>query len=201
MRNKTIDYYNKHGLEYSSNTKSVEMTDHYSKFESMLNEGAVILDAGCGSGRDTKHFLETGFKVNAFDGSKAMSKFASEFTGIDVACASFTDYKYLENYYDGIWCCAALLHLSRKEIRKTIKSFYKALKNDGIVYLSFKYGTGELTDANGRYFSLLNEDDFVLFTDGGLSIENSYISNDNSGRDVKWMNLILRKHSAGQNGV
>ena len=42
------------------------------------------MDFGCGSGRDTKAFLEQGFQVTAVDGSEKLCRIASEYTGIPV---------------------------------------------------------------------------------------------------------------------
>lgn len=53
-------------------------------FLGKLQEGAYILDFGCGSGRDTKYFLEQGYQVDAIGGSAELCKLASELTGIEV---------------------------------------------------------------------------------------------------------------------
>ncbi len=42
------------------------------------------MDCGCGSGRDTKYFLEKGYEVTAIDGSEELCKKASVYTGIEV---------------------------------------------------------------------------------------------------------------------
>ncbi len=48
------------------------------------------------------------------------------------------------NQYDGIWACASVLHLSREKITKIyFTKMHQALKTNGIIYTSFKYGTFE----------------------------------------------------------
>ena len=54
------------------------------KFLDKLPTASVILDFGCGSGRDTKYFIEQGHYVDAIDGSVELCKLASEYTGIEV---------------------------------------------------------------------------------------------------------------------
>ena len=54
------------------------------RFSTLLPERGYILDFGCGSGRDTKYFLEQGFYVDATDGSEEMCHIASNYTGIQV---------------------------------------------------------------------------------------------------------------------
>lgn len=54
------------------------------RFSTLLPEHGYILDFGCGSGRDTKYFLDQGFYVDATDGSEEMCHIASNYTGIQV---------------------------------------------------------------------------------------------------------------------
>ena len=58
MKNKTLDYYNHHAQSFISITVSVNFKPVQDKFIHALN-GPKILDFGCGSGRDTKYFLES----------------------------------------------------------------------------------------------------------------------------------------------
>ena len=64
-----LDYYNNKTDEFISSTVDVDFSKTQDKFLAKLSPKAHILDFGCGSGRDTKYFLEQGFKVNAIDGS------------------------------------------------------------------------------------------------------------------------------------
>ena len=68
----------------------------------MLPVGSRILDFGCGSGRDTKYFLEKGYRVEATDGSAELCKLASAFTGIEVKEMLFQDLD-ASGKYKGIW--------------------------------------------------------------------------------------------------
>lgn len=65
----TLAYYNNNAADFFSNTVSVDMSVLYDRFLSVLSPGSLILDAGCGSGRDAKAFMQRGFRVAAFDGS------------------------------------------------------------------------------------------------------------------------------------
>ena len=62
---KTLDYYNQHADDFIANTVDAAFSETQDKFLSKLEKGAYILDFGCGSGRDTKYFLEKGYKVDA----------------------------------------------------------------------------------------------------------------------------------------
>ncbi len=100
----TLDYYNKNAKKFITGTISVDFGIVQNRFLDKLHSGAEILDYGCGSGRDTKYFLEQGCKVTAIDGSQELCKLASEYTGIPVKHMLFQDLDEKEAY-DGIWAC------------------------------------------------------------------------------------------------
>ena len=87
----STEYYNKNAQSFYDRSVSLEVDELYEPFLSRLEKGAHILDAGCGSGRDTKHFLELGYKVTAFDGSGEMAKLASALTGQDIKTRMFNE--------------------------------------------------------------------------------------------------------------
>ena len=70
----TLDYYNKNAKKFITGTISVDFGTIQNHFLDKLHPGAEILDYGCGSGRDTKYFLEQGCKVTAIDGSQELCK-------------------------------------------------------------------------------------------------------------------------------
>ena len=151
IMNKTLNYYNENAQSFASGTVSVEFTEMQDKFLQKLNPGAYILDFGCGAGRDTKYFLDQGYLVEAIDGSEQLCQIASKHTGIKVRQMLFQELKVNEKY-DGIWACASILHLPKKELKEVFKKMLTALKPGGRIYTSFKYGEYEGM-RNGRYFT------------------------------------------------
>ncbi len=126
-----------------------------------LSAALSVLDFGCGSGRDAKYFIDKGLEVTATDGSEELCKLASEYAGIPVRCMLFQELDDVERY-DGIWACSSILHLPKDELRPVLKKMTKALKPDGIIYTSFKYGDFE-GERNGRYFTDFTEESFAEF--------------------------------------
>ena len=74
---KTLDYYNENAEAFCENTVNADMSSQYNMFEKYMFDGARVLDFGCGSGRDTKYFIEQGYHVEAIDGSEELCKRAS----------------------------------------------------------------------------------------------------------------------------
>ena len=194
MVNKTLIYYNQNVDSFIEGTVSVNFKEVQDKFLQMLS-GKKILDFGCGSGRDTMYFLKSGFDVTATDGSEELCKYASEYTGIHVKQMLFQDLDEVD-YYDGIWACSSILHLSKNELRIVMNKMSRALKAGGIIYTSFKYGNFE-GERNGRFFTDFTIDEFTDFVKDvkEMAIEEYWITGDvRPGRgDERWLNLILRK--------
>jgi SAM-dependent methyltransferase len=73
----TIAYYNDNAEAFFSDTAGVDMSELHRRFLREIPEGGLILDAGCGSGRDSKAFLDLQFRVRAFDASPELARKAS----------------------------------------------------------------------------------------------------------------------------
>ena len=191
----TIDYYNLNAENFIESTQNVDMHQAQDRFLRLLDENASILDFGCGSGRDTKYFLDQGYQVTATDGSAELCRLASAFTGIEVKEMLFQELDDMGTY-DGIWACSSILHLSKIELLPVICKMCMALKGSGVIYTSFKYSDFEGV-RNGRYFTDFTEDSFKEFIAEipELTIEEYWITGDvRPGRgDEKWLNFILRK--------
>ena len=195
MNTKTIEYYNENVDKFVNDTQDVVFCATQDLFLSYLNEGDSILDFGCGSGRDTKYFLSKGYKVDATDGSMEICKVASDYTGINVKCLLFNKLDEIDKY-DGIWACASILHLDRDDLIDVFHRIARALKDNGILYTSFKYSEFEGM-RNGRYFTDFTIESFNEFQTNipEFIIEKKWITSDvRAGReDEKWLNLIMRK--------
>ncbi len=195
MDNQTLNYYNANAQKFVEGTVGVDFHITQDRFLALLAAEASILDFGCGSGRDTKYFLQHGFAVEATDGSAELCKLASEYTGISVKQMLFDELEAVEKY-DGIWACASILHLGWADLVVVMRKMVRAVKGEGVIYTSFKYGhfTGE---RNGRFFTDLDEEGLarLLKEVGGLEVKELWITGDvRPGRgEEKWLNVLLKK--------
>ncbi len=191
----TLKYYNEKASAFVEGTRSVDFSALQNEFASYVKKGGRILDLGCGSGRDSKAFMEMGYAVVAVDGSEEICRFASEYIGQPVICSTFQDYAP-EGMFDGIWACASLLHLSLDDVKAAMKKYASVLEQGGSFYVSFKYGafSGE---RNGRFFTDMNERSFadLLKEIPQLEIHKEYVTEDvRPGRETeKWLNVFLKK--------
>ena len=192
---KTLEFYNQIVNDFVSGTASADMSEEHGWFTTGMPEGALILDFGCGSGRDTKAFLEAGYQVEAVDGSEEMCRAASTHTGIPVKQMLFEELE-AENRYDGIWACASLLHLPAEKLPVVLRKIERALKPGGVLYASFRYGSFEGM-LNGRYFTYYTEKAIrkAFETVPGLQIFDMRIAEDRlpQKRELQWICVLARR--------
>lgn len=194
----TLDYYNKNSEEYFNSTLNVDMTNTYKEFLKLVPEGGKILDLGCGSGRDSMNFIKLGYEVTAVDGSKELAKKASALLGKEVIASTFEELELKEKFH-GIWACASLLHIKREDLKTVLNNLYNNLEDNGVFYMSFKYGEKEYVDDKNRYFNCFTDESIISFINENTkyNILGLYITEDKLGRvnEVKWVNLICNKKS------
>ena len=157
----TLKFYNENAKSYVEQTKNGDMSSVYSRFLKHLDNGAYILDYGCGSGRDSKYFLEHGYRVKAIDGSGELCKLASSYIGQDVECMTFDKLRDVDTY-DGIWACSSIIHVERNDLIYILRKMLYSLKNNGTIYTCFKIGDKEIIQ-DGKYFNYLTKDLFEYF--------------------------------------
>ena len=106
--NSTIEYYNTKAEEYSERWDSIDFEKFYKLFQKRIPRGGRILDVGCGSGRDTRHFIKKGYRVVSIDASEQMVKLCNAYPHAFCINQNIQDINFMEEF-DGVWCCASLL--------------------------------------------------------------------------------------------
>lgn len=194
--NRTLDYYDRKASDYCKDTVSADMSDQMACFLSRLPEKAAILDFGCGSGRDTKVFLEKGYHVDAVDGSEELCRAASAYTGIQVRKMLFSELEKID-HYDGIWACASILHLSKHDLKNVFQKMAAAVKKDGVIYTCFKYGTFEGYRGE-RFYTDFTEESIkkLISCIPELNVNKCWITADvrRERGEEKWINVLLSKN-------
>lgn len=187
------NYYDVNAKEYIESTINCDMSIHYEKFLKYLPKTGKILDVGFGSGRDMIYFKSLGYEVEGIDTSVEFVNNMKE-KEFNVRLESACELNYSAEY-DGIWACASLLHIKRDELEEVIIKCMNALKENGVLYCSFKYGDMEVEKDN-RYFNYMNEEIICkFFKISNVDIIEIYKTNDvRKDRNCdEWVNIIIRR--------
>jgi SAM-dependent methyltransferase len=188
-------YYDDHASEYYESSFSADMSKTMQIFLKYLPKGSSILDAGCGTGRDTKIFLNLGYQVSAFDASIEMVKLSSKYTGIQVRLLKFEDLDY-NKQFDGIWACASLLHVDRNKLEHVFTMLKSSLNNKGVLYCSFKSREVDFTK-DGRNFTCFTLEKLIQFIEklNQFKVLEVWESSDvRTNRESEyWTNIIIQK--------
>lgn len=165
-------------------------------------KGGKILDVGCAGGRDSKKLTEAGFEVTGID----LVEVFLEIARISVPAANFIKMNLLnlgfpDDYFDGIWANAVLLHLRKQDVPIALNNFYRVLKCGGKLYIGVKRGRGEkyveerLSGGEKRFFSYFYKNEFEDFLrNAGFRLISSTMSSDSLGRNsLKWIELLAEK--------
>ncbi|WP_309044082.1 class I SAM-dependent methyltransferase [Marinobacter sediminicola] len=190
----SVAYYNAHAQQFIDETLHVDMSALYDAFLPHLPENAHILDAGCGSGRDSREFLAHGYRVTAFDASEKLAALATKAISHPVSVRTFSQVTE-HQAYDGIWACASLLHLPGQQIPQALSQLWQAMKPGGVLYLSFKRGEGQ-REHNGRHFTDATEAQLERWAGAlpGLEKITTWQTADRRpGRDEYWVNGVFHK--------
>lgn len=142
LRQTTIDTYNNSAAELAEYFRGIGPRERYitTAFELVGNPPeANVLEIGCGDGRDAKAICARTPNYLGIDASSELIELAREHVPegrFEVADAA--KYDYPENL-DIVFAFASFLHLNKSELRTVFDGLAKALRPQGIVYISSKY--------------------------------------------------------------
>lgn len=146
----------------------------------------VCLDAACGTGHHLKYYLAYNCsKVYACDldssimnrtdmingigsgfGKEAQEKVEKVYDNIDFKVANLTALPYEDKKFDKIYCISVLEHLSYDVMENSFREFHRALKDDGLIILTFDFPSINLDllskALKNTGFSFLGEVDFNI---------------------------------------
>jgi SAM-dependent methyltransferase len=190
----TLAYYDRRAADFAGQTAGLDLGPLYDRFLRYVRPGGLILDAGCGPGRDALAFAERGYEVVAFDASEEMVRLARTRVGdrAVVHHMHFNDVSW-HRQLDGIWACASLLHVPSALFPDAASRLVGALRPGGAWYMSFKLGKGERR-ADGRLFVDHTEATLRSALSGfPVNIADAWHSTDlRPGRQAeRWLNAVV----------
>ena len=111
-------------------------------FAALLDPGALVLDLGCASGRETVELRAAGLRVIGLDVSAAFLRIAqARYAAAGYLLGDALHLPFAARSLDGVWALASLLHLTADEARAALAEVRRVLKPGGVFYSSIQIGT------------------------------------------------------------
>jgi ubiquinone/menaquinone biosynthesis C-methylase UbiE len=138
--------------------------------------GPRVLDAGCGPGSDLAAFETAGLDPVGLDRTEPfLREAASETAAASLVRADLRAFPFDAASFDGVWCCAALLHLPREDASSVLTDAARVLRSGGALFVSVKRGQSSeyTTDEHGneRFFTKFEPAELHdLLEDAGFSV-------------------------------
>ena len=104
-----------------------------------------------------------------------------------------------DEVFDGIWACAALVHVLPDELGSTLNRVLKCLKPGGFIYMSFHYGDFLGFNSDINYYAYTEETISTIIDkcneEQPIEYLDIYKTRDlrEEYKDSEWINIYLRK--------
>ena len=113
----------------------------------------MILDLGCGGGRDLASFSQRAFNAVGLDAALELARIARTTSGCPVIVGDILRLPFKDKSFDAVWASASLLHLHRDDIDIALGLIKSALVGGGLFFSSLKMGTGETRTDDSQFFT------------------------------------------------
>jgi len=116
-------------------------------FVAELGGSGRVLEIGSGGGRDALELEKRGISVRRTDVSKGFVELLRargfEADVLDPLTDDLADPLDPDGPYDGVWACACLIHVARRDLRAVLRRLAEATRADGRLHASVREGDGE----------------------------------------------------------
>jgi SAM-dependent methyltransferase len=195
-KQQTIDTYNATAERMSEKFKSqgARVSDINETFALCGKENPIVLEIGCGSGRDAAEICK---RTNSYLGVDISEEF------IKIAQRDVPNGKFIvadiENFefptkLDIVFAFASLLHVPKESLRAILKKTFDALNTGGVIRISLKYAdfyqeSTKRDEFGIRTYYLYSQEDLRELL-AGFSIIKEDVS---EIRDQMWLEILAQK--------
>ncbi len=150
---RTIASYDRMAVAFCRGTEDHDVTQNITALlEAIDGDGPhVILDFGCGPGRDLNQFQALGHKAVGLDGSIELVKIARAKSDCEVLHQDFLKLDLPDAYFDGIFANASLFHVPNSQLDQVLSNLAVTLKPGGVLLCSNPRGQNQEGWVDGRF--------------------------------------------------
>ena len=194
---RTLAHYERHARQFFAGTIDHDVRQNIDALLQAIEAPApfVILDLGCGPGRDLKAFTELGHRAIGLDGSERFAAMAREYSGCDVWRQDFLHLDLPGGMFDGIYANASLFHVPSAELPAVLAQLHAALKSGGVLFSSNPRGDNQEGWSGPRYGSYYDYDTWegYLTTAGFVPLHHYYRPPGLPRAQQPWLASVWRK--------
>lgn len=141
----TLAHYERNADAFWSGTHDHDVSQNIDALLSHIEAPApyVILDFGCGPGRDLKTFTALGHQAIGLEGSARFVEMARQNSGCEVWHQDFLDLDLPVERFDGVFANASLFHVPTQELPRVLGALHRTLKPGGVLFSSNPRGHNE----------------------------------------------------------
>ncbi len=149
----TLQHYDQNAEDFWQGTRGHDVSQNIAALlQHIAGEPPhVILDLGCGPGRDLKVFAALGHTAIGLEGSARFAAMARAHSGCTVWQQDFLKLALPPQHFDGVYANAALFHVPGQELPRVLRELHATLKPGGVLFSSNPHGRNDAGWNGGRY--------------------------------------------------
>lgn len=195
----TLDHYEKTARSFRDGAWDHDVSQNRAALVAALAQEKappfVLLDFGCGPGRDLLQFKAEGHDVVGLDGCARFVEMAREATGCDVLHQSFAALDLPRARFDGVFANASLQHVPRQELPRVLSQLHTCLRAGGVLFCSNPHGDDSEGYHGERYSAFLRPETWRdVVTNAGFDELSHYYRPAGMPRERQpWLATVWRK--------
>lgn len=193
----TLAHYERNADAFWTGTREHDVSQNIDALLSHIAAPApyVILDFGCGPGRDLKSFAELGHRAIGLDGSARFVEMARAYSGCEVWHQDFIELDLPVEHFDGIFANASLFHVPTQELPRVLRTLHQTLKPGGVLFSSNPRGRNEEI-WNGQRFGAYHDLEgwrSVVTAAGFVEVTHYYRPEGLPREEQPWLATVYRR--------
>ena len=150
---RTLGDYSRNAFAFGDGTRDHDVSQNIAALLEAIRAMPpfMLLDLGCGPGRDLKTLKALGHVPIGVEGAPEFVAMARADSGCEVWEQDFLRLKLPPDRFDGVFANASLFHVPRQELPRVLAELHATLKMDGVLMSSNPRGNDQEGWQRGRY--------------------------------------------------
>ena len=155
---RTLSHYDERAQAFWEGTRDHDVSQNIAALLGHIETAPpfMLLDFGCGPGRDLKTFTALGHRAVGLEGAASLAAMARAYSGCEVLEQNFLALDLPASRFDGVFANAALFHVPSQELPRVLGQLHATLKPGGVLFSSNPRGNGE-EDWKGSRYSVFHD--------------------------------------------